>query len=87
MRAVAYIDGMNFYEASKDKQWYPAGWCNWMETIATYAPSATGVSVKYSPRCTRAGTELERVGRNCTYWPWSRWRKRTSSTGLVGSAT
>jgi len=47
MRAVAYIDGMNFYEASKDKQWYPAGWCNWMETIVTYAPSATGVSVKY----------------------------------------
>ncbi len=28
MRVTGYIDGMNFYEASKDKKWYPAGWCN-----------------------------------------------------------
>lgn len=34
MRAVADIDGMNFYESSKDKRWYPAGWCNWLKTIA-----------------------------------------------------
>ena len=46
MRAVGYVDGMNFYEASKDKQWYPAGWCNWRETVATYCPGAD-VSVCY----------------------------------------
>jgi len=34
MRVLGYIDGMNFYEASKDKRWYPAGWCNWTQTLA-----------------------------------------------------
>jgi|SRR5271157_1227759 len=46
MRAVGYIDGMSFYEASKEKQWYPAGWCNWTETIGAYCPGAD-VSVRY----------------------------------------
>ena len=46
MRVVGYIDGMNFYEASKYKHWYPAGWCNWTETIGVYCPGAA-VSVKY----------------------------------------
>jgi len=46
MRAVGYIDGMNFYESSKSKRWYPAGWCNWSETIAAYCPGAQ-VSIRY----------------------------------------
>lgn len=46
MRVIGYVDGMNFYEASKDKQWYPAGWCNWTQTVAAYCPGAD-VSVRY----------------------------------------
>lgn len=46
MRVKGYIDGMNFYEASKDKKWYPAGWCNWRETIAGYCPGAE-ISICY----------------------------------------
>jgi hypothetical protein len=46
MRVVGYIDGMNFYEASKDQAWYPAGWCNWTETLGVYCPGAE-VSVRY----------------------------------------
>jgi uncharacterized LabA/DUF88 family protein len=46
MRVIAYIDGMNFYEASKNHSWYPAGWCNWTETIRAYCPGAV-VSVRY----------------------------------------
>jgi uncharacterized LabA/DUF88 family protein len=46
MRVIAYIDGMNFYEVSKDKKWYPAGWCNWTESIAEYCPGAQ-VAVRY----------------------------------------
>src|SRR5579863_3357149 len=46
MRVVGYIDGLNFYEASKDKPWYPAGWCNWKETLSAYCPGAE-VSVRY----------------------------------------
>ena len=46
MRVVGYIDGMNFYEASKDQNWYPAGWCNWSETLAEYCPGSQ-VTVRY----------------------------------------
>jgi len=46
MRVIGYIDGLNFYEASKDKHWYPAGWCNWEKTLAAYCPGAD-VSVRY----------------------------------------
>jgi uncharacterized LabA/DUF88 family protein len=46
MRVIAYIDGMNFYEASKNQPWYPAGWCNWTETIRAYCPGDV-VSVRY----------------------------------------
>ena len=46
MRVVGYIDGMNFYEASKDQAWYPAGWCNWTQTLGVYCPGAE-VSVRY----------------------------------------
>ena len=46
MRVCGYVDGMNFYEASKDQAWYPAGWCNWTQTLGEYAPSAS-VSVRY----------------------------------------
>jgi hypothetical protein len=46
MRVIGYIDGMNFYEASKNKLWYPAGWCDWTQTLAMYSPGAS-VSVKY----------------------------------------
>jgi hypothetical protein len=46
MRVCGYIDGMNFYEASKDQAWYPAGWCNWTQTIGSYCPGAD-VSVRY----------------------------------------
>src|SRR5580692_2366571 len=46
MRVIAYIDGMNFYEASKNQPWYPAGWCNWAETIRAYCPGDV-VSVRY----------------------------------------
>ena len=37
---------MNFYEAGKDKAWYPAGWCNWKETLAEYCPGPI-VSIRY----------------------------------------
>jgi hypothetical protein len=46
MRVIGYIDGMNFYETSKDKDYYPAGWCNWTQTIGAYCPGA-GVLVRY----------------------------------------
>jgi len=46
VRVIGYIDGMNFYEASKNKSWYPAGWCNWSETMSAYCPNAE-VSVRY----------------------------------------
>ncbi len=46
MKVIGYIDGLNFYEASKDKRWYPAGWCNWSETVAAYCPGAE-VAVRY----------------------------------------
>jgi uncharacterized LabA/DUF88 family protein len=46
MRVIGYIDGLNFYEASKNKEWYPAGWCNWTETLSAYCPGAE-VSVRY----------------------------------------
>jgi uncharacterized LabA/DUF88 family protein len=46
VRVIGYIDGMNFYEASKDKRWYPAGWCNWTESIAQYCPGSQ-VKVRY----------------------------------------
>lgn len=46
MKVIGYVDGMNFYEASKGKPWYPAGWCNWRETFAAYCPGAD-VSVCY----------------------------------------
>ena len=45
-RVTGYIDGMNFYEASKNKQWYPAGWCNWRETMLEYCPNSV-VTIKY----------------------------------------
>ena len=35
---VGYIDAMNFYEASQDQAWYPAGWCNWTQTLSMYCP-------------------------------------------------
>jgi hypothetical protein len=46
MRVIGYIDGLNFYHASKGKAWYPAGWCNWTETFSVYCPGAA-VSVRY----------------------------------------
>jgi uncharacterized LabA/DUF88 family protein len=46
MRVTGYIDGMNFYEASKNKDWYPKGWCNWRETILEYCPNSV-VTIKY----------------------------------------
>jgi uncharacterized LabA/DUF88 family protein len=46
MMVSAYIDGFNFYEASKNKRWYPYGWCNWKKTIERCCPGAE-VSVKY----------------------------------------
>ena len=46
MRVIGYIDGMNFYEASKDKRWYPAGWCNWTQTLDAYCPGGD-ISVRY----------------------------------------
>jgi hypothetical protein len=46
MHVSGYIDGMNFYKASKNKHWYPAGWCNWSQTISEYCPAAE-VSVRY----------------------------------------
>jgi hypothetical protein len=46
MIASAYIDGLNFYEASKNKWWYPYGWCDWKKTIQNYSPGAT-VILKY----------------------------------------
>jgi len=46
MRVVTYVDGMNFYEISKQQQWYPAGWCNWTETIRNYCPGSQ-VEVRY----------------------------------------
>jgi len=46
MHVIGYIDGMNFYEASKNKSWYPAGWCNWSQTISEYRPGAE-VFVRY----------------------------------------
>src|ERR1035437_4927039 len=46
MRVIGYIDGMNFYEASKDKRWYLAGWCNWTQTLDAYCPGAD-ISVRY----------------------------------------
>ena len=46
MRVIGYIDGMNFYETSRDKDYYPAGWCNWTQTIGAYCPGAD-VSIKY----------------------------------------
>ncbi len=45
-RVTGYIDGMNFYEASKNKQWYPAGWCNWRETMLEYCPNSVA-TIKY----------------------------------------
>lgn len=46
MNASAYIDGLNFYEASKKKWWYPYGWCDWKRTIQNYSPGAK-VVLKY----------------------------------------
>ena len=46
MRTIGYIDGLNFYEASKNKQWYPMGWCNWHKTISAYCPNAE-VAIRY----------------------------------------
>src|SRR5258706_9977990 len=46
MRVVGYVDGLNFYEASKARQWYPSGWCNWSETLSAYCPGAA-VSICY----------------------------------------
>ena len=46
MLVSAYVDGFNFYEASKNKSWYPYGWCNWTKTIENYCPRAE-VRVKY----------------------------------------
>jgi hypothetical protein len=37
---------MNFYEASKREDYYPAGWCNWTQTISEYCPGAD-VFVRY----------------------------------------
>lgn len=46
MLVSAYVDGFNFYEASRNKSWYPYGWCNWTKTIENYCPGAE-VRVKY----------------------------------------
>jgi len=46
VKVTGYVDGMNFYEASKGKPWYPSGWCNWRETFAEYCPGSE-VSVRY----------------------------------------
>ena len=46
MNVIGYIDGLNFYETSKDKDYYPAGWCNWTQTIGAYCPGAD-VLVRY----------------------------------------
>jgi len=40
IRVSAYIDGFNFFETSKGKDWYPYGWCNWTKTIQNYSPGA-----------------------------------------------
>ena len=61
MRVIGYIDGMNFYEASKDQAWYPAGWCNWTQTICAYCPGAQ-VSVRYFTTL-YTGTDRTRVRR------------------------
>lgn len=46
MRVIGYIDGMNFYEASKAYNYYPMGWCNWTETIRSHR-HATTVEIRY----------------------------------------
>src|SRR6202035_403034 len=46
MNVIGYIDGMNFYETSKDRDYYPAGWCNWTQTIGAYCPGAD-VLIRY----------------------------------------
>lgn len=46
MTTFAYIDGLNFYERSKGKWWYPYGWCDWNKTIQNYSTGAK-VTVKY----------------------------------------
>lgn len=61
MRVIGYIDGMNFYESSKNKSWYPAGWCNWAETISAYCPGAE-VSIRYFTTL-YAGRDKKRVDR------------------------
>lgn len=61
MRVVGYIDGMNFYETSKHTRWYPAGWCNWTQTLGEYCPGSD-VSIRYFTTL-YAGNNPERVGR------------------------
>jgi hypothetical protein len=61
MRVVGYIDGMNFYEASKNKGWYPAGWCNWSQTVGAYCPGAE-ISIRYFTTL-YAGRDQRRVDR------------------------
>lgn len=46
MKVIGYVDGMNFYEAGKHQRWYPAGWCNWTQTLREYCPAAD-VTVRY----------------------------------------
>lgn len=45
-KAIGYIDGLNFYENSKDQDWYPYGWCDWRATIQNYCPGSVP-HVKY----------------------------------------
>jgi uncharacterized LabA/DUF88 family protein len=64
MTVCAYVDGLNFYEASKNKWWYPYGWCDWKKTIQNYSP-AENVILKYftsevSPR-NRGATERQKL--------------------------
>jgi hypothetical protein len=61
MRVIGYIDGMNFYGASKDKRWYPSGWCNWSQTIGAYCVGAE-VSIRYFTTL-YAGKDQKRAGR------------------------
>jgi len=47
-RVYVYVDGFNFYHATKDTEAYPYGWCNWFLTAQNYCGrSRRVVGLKY----------------------------------------
>jgi hypothetical protein len=35
-RVMVYVDGFNFYYATRWTEAYPSGWCNWRDTAQNY---------------------------------------------------